>query len=211
MKKEELVYILENFDKSKTIYESLYSFSEELLKYFDSQIANTIKDILGKEFIISDECSLSEDHELHLANKSWLVPFSDNSESLCSFYIDLDGEEPIWSFLGSSFLDEKCKASIGFTWGTLIAKSTNADELRTILKDSAKDFEELGFIIPKTKHANHIYRELNFSSDQVLNAIKEDNWDNIINHIEQEFKLIVNNKSFFTLLNEHVNKLMISL
>ena len=204
---ESTEYLLENHKKTFEIYNAITHMKEEILSKVDKAIRENFSSWVEGEWKCPAAENLNDDDCINIIRNEW--SYQNGRKETLSYlwaYLDLDGDDPIWTFLGLPNEDEGNSVNI--------VVSLRSEEFKQLAdyKDLVKKFddanqellENAGFI-KKGGDINRRYkREIYFSNTSVLNGLQNDNWDKALKELEEVWKVI--GKISWEFLKEPISK-----
>lgn len=193
-------YLLENHKKTFEIYNAIAHMEEEILSKIDKAIREHFPYWVEGEWNCTDEENLKDDYCITIIRNEW--SYQNDKEEILSYlwtYLQLDGDDPIWTFLGLPNEDEDNSVNIVIWLSEEFKQLTNYqtfvvefDKRNQELLENAGFTKKGGNINPKTgRNVNRKYeRKIHFSNTSILSGLKNDDWEEALEELKDVWKVI---------------------
>ena len=197
---ESTEYLVENYKKTFEIYNAIVRMEEEILSKMDKAIRENFTYWVKGEWNCTDEENLEDDYCINIIRREW--SYLNDKEEIISYiwsYLELDGDDPIWTFLGLPNQDDDNSVNI-VIW--LSEEFKQLDNYQNLVDEFDKRNQELlenagftrkgGSINPKTgRNVNRKYeRKIHFSNTSILKGLKSDDWEEALNELKNVWQVI---------------------
>lgn len=184
------LFILDNIEKSFEIYKAINSIDNFFFSQVDKAMRLCFEQVFSSDWGIFDELSLNNDYGVYTARKELWFKDEDGMDD-ARIWVDFSYEDDakIWDFFG-----------IPTGNSSFVGMSITMENVKD-LPDSKKMVEEIvtlidsplrsaGFTVKIKKQIPHYKFPIQFNNKDVVNAIKDENWDEALKPVMNIAKII---------------------
>jgi len=193
-------YLIENHKKTFEIYNAIAHMEEEVLAKIDKAIRENFSYWIAGKWDCTEDENLKEDYCINIIRKEWT--YENDNEEILSYlwaYLQLQGDDPIWTFLGLPTEDEESSVKIVVWLSEEFKQLSNYQNLvgefdkknQELLENA--DFLKKGLKVnPQTgRNINRKYeREIHFNNNAILNGLKNDDWEEALEELKKVWQII---------------------
>jgi hypothetical protein len=187
MSEKASLFIIENIEKSYEIANALVDVDD----YFWPKVDGAIRDIFQQNFdndwIFSENDSLNAGEYISIAHKDlWFINDKQANDARIWINFCAEGDDALWDFFGMPTGSEK-----------FIGLSLSMDAIKMLPDYESKIEQVVSLIDSPLKKAGFTVKgkipyykfPLTFNNAEVVEALKEDNWENVLKPITESIKI----------------------
>lgn len=203
---ESTEYLVKNHEKTFEIFNAIHNMEQEVLTKFDKAIRNMYSEWVGDQWFCYKGETLDNDSCINISHKGWCYKDEDGEiDAYIWPYLNLEGDNPIWSFLGLPSEDGSNSVYIDIWLSNSFKKLSNYQQLIVDFDEKNQDLLENAGFVKKGGKANRTYRlEIFFSNISILNGIQNDDWDKSLEQMKGIWEAIA--KIDWEFLKEPINE-----
>ncbi len=184
------LFILDNIEKSYEIFNAINNIDDFFFPQVDKVMRLCFEQAFGSNWSVFEELSLMNEFHVYTSHKELWFKDEDGKDD-ARIWVDFgyEGDDGIWDFFGVP------TENSGF-----VGMSISMENMKGF-PDSIKKIEEIvtlidsplqnaGFTVKTKKQIPHYKLPIQFSNKDVVNAIKEENWDEVLKPVMNTAKVI---------------------
>jgi hypothetical protein len=185
------IYLLRDIYKTYEVFRAIQQMDEDVLSGVDKAIRANYSEWLGGDWVDYKGENLQEDWAISVMHKDWTWDADGDMESLIWTFLRLEGDDPLWSFLGVNSSENQASIRIKLNFSSFGPSESN----KYIKEFDAANGEFLskhGF--KRFGSVNRYYEKIvMFNPEYVINGIENDDWEDALKQIKDIYVNVVSN------------------